>query len=124
MEKRLKEAIVYTPDISKAVPIRMSDDWKEEQYIANANGHVNVCHFSDTFIIYVHYLCRREAYWLVTPKYEPFLYCWEKKILPIVPFFIKNIKSIYRSYRLVWTFFANQLLRGFLCVVAFLLASH
>ena len=34
--------IVYTPDISKAVPIRMSDDWKEGQYIANANGHVNV----------------------------------------------------------------------------------
>ena len=45
--------IVYTPDISKAVPIQMSDDWKEGQYIANANGHVNVCHFSDTFIIIV-----------------------------------------------------------------------
>ena len=104
--------IVYTPDISKAVPIRMSDDWKEGQYIANANGHVNVCHFSDTFIIYVHYLCRKEAYWLATPKYGPTLYCWEKKILPIFPFFIKNIKSIYRSYRLVWTFFCQSIIAG------------
>lgn len=44
--------IVYTPDISKAVPIRMSDDWKQGQYIVNANGHVVgrkryflLCHF-------------------------------------------------------------------------------
>ena len=124
MEKRLKEAIVYTPDISKAVPIRMSDDWKEGQYIANANGHVNVCHFSDTFIIYVHYLCRREAYWLATPKYEPYpLLLGEKDTLYCPVFYQEH--QIYLSFlQTCMDFFANQLLRGYLCVVVFLLASH
>ena len=89
--------IVYTPDISKAVPIRMSDDWKEGQYIANANGHVNVCHFSDTFVIYVHYLCRREAYWLATPKYEPYPLLLGEKDTPYCPIFYQE-HQIYLSF--------------------------
>ena len=116
--------IVYTPDISKAVPIRMSDDWKEGQYIANANGHVNVCHFSDTFIIYVHYLCRREAYWLATPKYEPYPLLLGEKDTPYCPIFYQE-HQIYLSFlQTCMDFFVSQLLRGFLCVAAFLLASH
>ena len=73
--------------------------------------------------MFITFAAERHIGWQL-PNMNLTLYCWEKKILPIVPFFIKNIKSIYRSYRLVWTFFANQLLRGFLCVVVFLLASH
>ena len=38
--------IVYTPDISKAVPIRMSDDWKEGQVLTDLYGlflPINYC---------------------------------------------------------------------------------
>ena len=28
-------------------PIRISEDWKHIGYAANANGFINVCHFSD-----------------------------------------------------------------------------
>ena len=87
--------IVYTPDIGKVVPIRMSDDWKEGQYIANANGHVNVCHISDTFIIYVHYLCRREAYWLTTPKYEPYPLLLGEKDTPYCPIFLSRTSNLF-----------------------------
>lgn len=112
MEKRLKEAIVYTPDISKAVPIRMSDDWKEGQYIANANGHVNVCHFSDTFIIYVHYLCRREAYWLATPKYEPYPLLLGEKDTPYCPVFYQE-HQIYLSFlQICMDFFCQSIIAG------------
>ena len=30
------------------VPIRILEDWKHIGYAANANGFINVCHFSDT----------------------------------------------------------------------------
>ena len=112
MEKRLKEAIVYTPDISKAVPIRMSDDWKEGQYIANANGHVNVCHFSDTFVIYVHYLCRREAYCLATPKYEPYPLLLGEKDTPYCPIFYQE-HQIYLSFlQTCMDFFCQSIIAG------------
>ena len=104
--------IVYTPDISKAVPIRMSDDWKEGQYIANANGHVNVCHFSDTFIIYVHYLCRREAYWLATPKYEPYPLLLGEKDTPYCPIFYQE-HQIYLSFlQTCMDFFCQSIIAG------------
>lgn len=38
------------------VPVPVSNDWKSNALIADANGYINVCHFSDTFIIYVNYL--------------------------------------------------------------------
>ena len=41
------------------VPIRISEDWKHIRYAANANGFINVCHFSDTFLIYVNYCLRK-----------------------------------------------------------------
>ena len=63
--------------------------------------------------MFITFAAERHIGWRL-PNMNLTLYCWEKKILSIVLFFIKNIKSIYRSYRLVWTFFANQLLRGFL----------
>ena len=104
--------IVYTPDIGKAVPIRMSDDWKEGQYIANANGHVNVCHFSDTFIIYVHYLCRREAYWLATPKYEPYPLLLGEKDTPYCPIFYQE-HQIYLSFlQTCMDFFCQSIIAG------------
>ena len=53
------------------VPVPISDDWKSNQLIADANGYIHVCHFSDTFIIYVNYLFARSPWWLRDSFYEP-----------------------------------------------------
>lgn len=54
------------------VPAPVSNDWKSSVLIGDANGYINVCHFSDTFIIYVHYLLGKQPFWLATPKNEPY----------------------------------------------------
>ena len=54
------------------VPIRISEDWKHIRYAANANGFINVCHFSDTFLIYVNYCLRKPGFWLADTKEEPY----------------------------------------------------
>ncbi len=54
------------------VPTPVSNDWKSSAFIANANGYINVCHFSDTFIIYVNYLLGKQPFWLRDTKYEPY----------------------------------------------------
>lgn len=54
------------------VPARASADWKENQLIADANGYIHVCHFSDTFLIYTHYLFKKQAWWLRDAYYEPY----------------------------------------------------
>lgn len=53
-------------------PIPISNDWKNNQFIANANGYIHVCHFSDTFLIYTHYLFKRPSWWLSDSFYEPY----------------------------------------------------
>lgn len=65
-----------TPDgnidyAGSVVPVPISDDWKKGALIANANGYVNVCHFSDTFLIYVNYQLSKPSYWLADTIYEP-----------------------------------------------------
>lgn len=54
------------------VPAPVSDDWKSNHLIADANGFIHVCHFSDTFIIYVNYLFKRQSWWLQDSYYEPY----------------------------------------------------
>lgn len=54
------------------VPVPTSSDWKSNALIADANGFVRVCHFSDTFIIYVNYLLNKQGWWLADTKYEPY----------------------------------------------------
>lgn len=54
------------------VPAPVSKDWKSSIMIANANGYINVCHFSDTFIIYVNYILSKQPFYLATPKNEPY----------------------------------------------------
>lgn len=58
--------------ITGVVPVPISDDWKNNQYIAQGNGYVNVIHFSDTFIIYVNYQLNAPGYWLRDMKYEKY----------------------------------------------------
>ena len=64
--------LVYKPDDEKYVPVRLTDDWKYNVYLANSNGYVRACHFSDTIIIYVNYLVHGEPYLLATRHYEPY----------------------------------------------------
>ena len=54
------------------VPMRVSDDWKSGVLIAGANGFINVCHFSDTFIIYMNYHIEKGGFWLQDKKDEPY----------------------------------------------------
>lgn len=54
------------------VPVPISDDWKNNQLIAQGNGYINVCHFSDTFLIYVNYEFAMSGFWLRDSKYEKY----------------------------------------------------
>lgn len=54
------------------VPVPISPDWTSNALIADANGFVRVCHFSDTFIIYVNYLLQKQGWWLRDTMYEPY----------------------------------------------------
>lgn len=53
-------------------PVPISNDWKSNALIADANGYINICHFSDTFIIYVNYLLNKQPFWLADQKNEPY----------------------------------------------------
>lgn len=61
-----------TPHSGSVVPVPTSPDWKNNQLIAEASGYINVCHFSDTFIIYVNYVFKRPAWLLMDSFYEPY----------------------------------------------------
>lgn len=54
------------------VPVPISKDWKSSVFLADANGFINVCHFSDTFIIYVNYCLSKQGFWLADKKDESF----------------------------------------------------
>ena len=52
------------------VPVPVSSDCKYNQLIADANGYIQVCHFSDTFLVYTNYLIKKQAFWLRDSYYE------------------------------------------------------
>lgn len=54
------------------VPVPISKDWKNVGYLAEANGFINVCHFSDTFLIYVNYCLQKQGFWLADTRQEPY----------------------------------------------------
>lgn len=90
------------------VPVPISDDWKYNQLIANANGYIHICHFSDTFIIYVNYLFARSSWWLRDSFYEPHpLLLGEigTKFCPL--FFFKSIIFIFLFCKYAWIFFVK-----------------
>lgn len=60
-----------TPHVGSVVPVPMSPDWKYSQLVADGNGYVRTCHFSDTFIIYVSYLFQKEPWLLRDTLCEP-----------------------------------------------------
>ncbi len=60
------------PASGAVAPVPTSPDWKYNQLIADANGYIRACHFSDTFIIYVNYIFERPAWWLRDSYYEKY----------------------------------------------------
>lgn len=69
-------------EAGQVVPAPASSDWKYNHLIANANGFVRVCHFSDTFIIYVNYRFAKQGFWLRDTKYEPHPLLFSEKDTP------------------------------------------
>lgn len=52
-------------------PVPTSRDWKYNSLIANANGYVQVGHFSDTFILFVNYNLFAPSFYLRDTLLEP-----------------------------------------------------
>lgn len=61
-----------TPIAAGIVPVPVSRDCKSNQFVADGNGFAHVCHFSDTFIIYVNYLLKKTPWLLRDSFYEPY----------------------------------------------------
>ncbi|MBQ3497764.1 MAG: hypothetical protein IJA87_01410 [Clostridia bacterium] len=57
---------------SSVVPVPVTKDWKQNIMMAEANGFINACHFSDTFLIYVNYELSHDGFALATPFNEPY----------------------------------------------------
>lgn len=57
---------------SSVVPVPVTKDWKQNIMMAEANGFINACHFSDTFLIYVNYELSHDGFVLATPFNEPY----------------------------------------------------
>lgn len=94
------------------VPVPTSSDWKNNALIADANGFVRVCHFSDTFIIYVNYQLSKQGQWLRDTKYEPNPLLIGEVNTPYCPIFFDS-HAIYLSYlQTCMEFFCQAILAG------------
>lgn len=106
-----------TPDgrtsfAGSVVPVPTSEDWKNSSLIAGANGFVRVCHFSDTFIIYVSYQLGKRGEWLLDTKYEPNPLLIVEAGTPYCPIFFQS-HAIYLSYlQTCMEFFCQAILAG------------
>lgn len=94
------------------VPVPTSPDWKNNALIADANGFVRVCHFSDTFIIYVNYQLGKQGWWLRDTKYEPNPLLIGEANTPYCPIFFDS-HAIYLSYlQTCMEFFCQAIFAG------------
>lgn len=94
------------------VPVPISPDWKNNALIANANGFVRVCHFSDTFIIYVNFQLSKQGFWLRDTKHEPNPLLIGEADTPYCPIFFQS-HAIYLSYlQTCMEFFCQAILAG------------
>lgn len=96
----------------QVVPVPISNDCKSAVMVANANGYVNVGHFSDTFIIYVNYLVGKEGFWLATGFNEPYPLLLCDKVTQPDPVFYQN-HNIYLSFlQTCMDFFCQAIVAG------------
>lgn len=94
------------------VPVPTSPDWRNNALIADANGFVRVCHFSDTFIIYVNYQLGKQGWWLRDTKYEPNPLLIGEANTPYCPIFFDS-HTIYLSYlQTCMEFFCQAIFAG------------
>ena len=94
------------------VPVPISPDWKNNALIADANGFVRACHFSDTFIIYVNYQLSKQGWWLRDTKYEPNPLLIGEADTQYCPVFFES-HAIYLSYlQTCMEFFCQGILAG------------
>lgn len=100
------------------VPAPVSQDWKNNQLIADANGYIHVCHFSDTFLIYTHYMFKRTSWWLRDSFYEPYPLLIGEKIQSIARLSSKSTPSICLFCKYAWNSFVKQLKQAFRSVGA------
>lgn len=95
------------------VPVPTSpNDWKSNALIADANGFVQVCHFSDTFIIYVNYLLQKQGWWLRDTMYEPYPLLWCDPNTPCNSIFLEK-HALYLSFlQTCMEFFCQSIIAG------------
>lgn len=94
------------------VPVPVSNDWKISQFVANANGYIRVCHFSDTFLIYTNYLFKKEGFWLRDSYYEPHPLLIGKKDTEYCPLFYQE-HPLYLSFlQVCMEFFCDAVKAG------------
>jgi len=99
-------------EAGSVVPVPTSPDWKNNSLIADANGFVRVCHFSDTFIIYVNYQLSKQGWWLRDTKYEPHPLLIGEAGTQFCPIFFQS-HAIYLSYlQTCMEFFCQAILAG------------
>ncbi len=98
--------------ITGVVPVPISNDWKQNQLIAQGNGFVNVIHFSDTFIIYVNYQLQAPSYWLRDSKFEKYPLLIGEIGTPYLPVFFEK-HNIYCSFlQTCMEFFCEAIISG------------
>ncbi len=94
------------------VPIPISPDCKSSQFIADANGFIQVCHFSDTFLIYTNYLFKKPGYWLLDSYYEPYPLLLGEIGTEYCPIF-QHEHSLYLSFlQICMEFFCESIRAG------------
>lgn len=93
-------------------PVPTSSDWKNNHLAADANGYVQVCHFSDTFLIYVNYEFVKQPWLLADQIKEEFpLLIGEAGTQFSVDFFSNH--HIYISFlQLCMDFFCQSIIEG------------
>ena len=94
------------------VPVPISYDCKENVFIADANGYVQVCHFSDTFLLFVNYELSAPGGWLRSGYYEPYpLLVKEQGSMFFAPF--DQNHRIYLSFlQTCMDFFCQSVMNG------------
>ncbi len=93
-------------------PVPVSRDWKNNHLIANANGYVQVCHFSDTFVIYVNYMLNRQGWLLANQKYEPFPLLIGETGTEFSPIFFEKHHIFISFLQICMDFFCQSIIEG------------
>lgn len=100
------------PFSGSVVPVPFSSDWKNSQMVASANGYIHVCHFSDTFLIYVNYIMGLRPWLLRDTYYEPYPLLLGERGTGLYPIFVEK-HHIYLSFlQICMEFFCEAISAG------------